>query len=120
MNIMISVITIHCLYLAGLCRGWCEPVNWSLQSAAEPVNNPLIGDRFEIIVSTSYSGRLHDKGYTPALNLQQWPKTSPEITLKITLFAARPPPFAMKKLHPYSPRSGKICRNKGTEGYFLD
>jgi hypothetical protein len=38
-------------------------------------------------------GRLHDKGYTPALNLQHGQKTSPEITLKITLFAASPPPL---------------------------
>lgn len=34
-------------------------------------------------------------------------------------FSRRAPPFAMKKLHPYSPRSGKICRYEGTEGYFL-
>ena len=54
--------------------------------------------------------------HTPALNLQHDPKNEP----RNHVFAARPPPFAMKKLHPYSPHSGKICRYEGTEGYFLD
>ena len=62
------------------------------------------------------AGRLHDKGYTPALNLQHDPKKRAQKSR----FRGAPPPFAMKKLHPYSPRSGQICRYEGTEGYFLD
>ena len=61
--------------------------------------------------------RLHDKAYTLAHHLQNGPKTR---ALRNRPFRGAPPPLQWKKLHPYSPRGGKICRNKGTEGYFLD